>query len=226
MSEQPIEMSKTDALIVVDVQNDFCTGGKLAIEGGEQVVPVLNRWIRKAVSQNAKVIASRDWHPKEHISFEPEGGPWPVHCVQDTTGAAFRKDLELPAEAPVVTKGVRLDKDQNSAFDDTGLSVYLEKKGIKRVFVGGLALDVCVLATALDAQKAGFEVILLYEATLPVDREEGKRAFEKVKEAGGIINYDDLADHPDYCATSPEFAEHARMDKFQDACDDGRSGKI
>ena len=226
MSDQAIEMNKTDALIIVDVQNDFCTGGKLAIENGEQVVPILNRWIRKAVSQNAKVIASRDWHPKEHVSFDTEGGSWPVHCVQDTTGAAFRTDLELPANAPVVTKGVRLDKDQNSAFDDTGLAVYLEKKGIKRVFVAGLALDVCVLATALDAQKAGFEVILLYEATRPVDREEGKKAVEKVKQAGGIINYDDLSDHSDYCTASPEFAEHARMDQFQDACDDGRSGKI
>ena len=226
MSDQPIEMSKTDALIVVDVQNDFCTGGKLAIKGGEQVVPVLNRWIRKAVSQNAKVIASRDWHPGEHVSFDTQSGPWPVHCVQDTTGAAFRTDLALPAQTTVVTKGVRLDKDQNSAFDDTGLAAFLEKRGIKRVFVGGLALDVCVLATALDAQKAGFEVVLLNEATLPVDGEEGKKAVEKVKKAGGIINYDDLADHPDYCTTSPEFAEHARMDQFQDACDDGRSGKI
>ena len=226
MSDQPIEMSKSDALVVVDVQNDFCTNGKLAIQGGEQVVPVLNRWIRKAVSQNAKVIASRDWHPGEHVSFDTQGGPWPAHCVQDTTGASFRNDLELPTETTVVTKGVRLDKDQNSAFDDTGLAAFLEKSGIKRVFVGGLALDVCVLATALDAQKAGFEVVLLNEATLPVDAEEGKKAVEKVRKAGGIINYDDLADHPDYCTTSPEFAEHARMDQFQDACDDGRSGKI
>ncbi len=226
MSDQPIEMNKTDSLIIVDVQNDFCTGGKLAVEGGEQVVPVLNRWIRQAVSQNATVIASKVWHPLQHISFDTQGGPWPVHCVQETTGAAFRTDLELPATAPVVTKGVRLDKDQHSAFDNTGLAVFLEKKGIKRVFIGGLALDVCVLATALDAQKAGFEVVLLREATLPVDKEKGETAVEKVKQAGGIINYDDLSDHPDYCTTSPEFAEHARMDESQDACDDGRSGKI
>jgi nicotinamidase/pyrazinamidase len=131
------QLAAADALLIVDVQNDFCPGGALPIAGGDLVVPVLNRWIGAARAASCPVIASRDWHPLHHPSFAGEGGPWPRHCVQDTPGAGFRADLAVPLDAIVVTKGTRFDKDQNSAFDETGLAVLLAKLGIARVFVGG-----------------------------------------------------------------------------------------
>lgn len=176
-----------DALLVVDVQNDFCPGGALAIDNGDAVVPVLNRLIADARDKGVPVLASRDWHPHVHVSFEPAGGPWPVHCVQDTDGAAFRRDLELPEDVIVVTKGTRFDQDQYSAFDQTGLGDFLHKRGIKRVWVGGLAEDVCVQATVLDARKAGFEAIVVGEATRPVTDEGGEKARTVMKEAGAVF---------------------------------------
>ncbi len=111
-----------DALLIVDVQNDFCPGGALPIAKGDEVVPVLNRWIAAARAQGVPVYASRDWHPVGHPSFKEQGGQWPPHCQQDSEGARFHPDLELPADAVTVTKGVRFDQDQYSAFDQTGLA--------------------------------------------------------------------------------------------------------
>lgn len=176
-----------DALLIVDVQNDFCPGGALAIEKGDEVVSVLNPWIENAFQKGVPVYASRDWHPVGHISFTDQGGNWPPHCIQDTAGAAFHKDLALPANTVVVTKGVRFDRDQNSAFDGTGLAEELRRNGIERVFVGGLALDVCVQASVLDALDEGFETVLLLSATRPVTEEGGRKAAEKMKEAGAVI---------------------------------------
>lgn len=173
-----------DALIVVDVQNDFCPGGALPIENADAVIPVLNRWIANVAAAGVPVFASRDWHPAGHVSFAESGGPWPPHCIQDSDGAQFHPDLALPDTAVIVTKGVRFDQDQNSAFDQTGLAVRLRDEGISRVFIGGLAEDVCVLATALDAEKEGFEVILISDATLPVTPEGGKDARKKMQDAG------------------------------------------
>jgi nicotinamidase/pyrazinamidase len=173
-----------DALLIVDVQNDFCPGGALPIDNGDQVVPVINRWIEKFVRQGLPVYASRDWHPADHLSFATEGGLWPPHCLQDTQGAAFHPDLKLPASSVVVTKGVRFDQDQNSAFDQTGLETHLRRKGIARLFVCGLAMDVCVLATVLDARRAGLEVLLILEGTRPVTASDGAEALARMQEAG------------------------------------------
>ena len=178
------ELKPGDALIVVDVQNDFCPGGALPIENGDAVVPVLNRWITSAVASGVPVYASRDWHPEGHMSFKERGGPWPPHCLQDSEGARFHPDLALPDSVVKVTKGVRFDQDQNSAFDQTGLAVELRKQGIERVWVGGLAEDVCVLATALDGRKEGFEVVLVNDATLPVTAQGGEQARAEMREAG------------------------------------------
>lgn len=177
-------MKKGDGLLVVDVQKDFCAGGALAVAGGDQVVPVLNEWIAAAENKGVAVFASRDWHPRRHISFEREGGQWPVHCVQDTEGAAFHSDLDLPESAVVVTKGTRFDQDQNSVFDQTGFADFLKREEIDRLWVGGLAQDVCVLATALDGREAGFEVFVIREAMKPVTPEGGKEAVEKMEKAG------------------------------------------
>jgi nicotinamidase/pyrazinamidase len=173
-----------DALIVVDVQPDFCPGGKLGIDDGDSVIPVLNDWIDAAQAEGVPIYASRDWHPAHHVSFEESGGPWPEHCVQDTPGAQFHPDLKLPDSTVKISKGVRLDKDQYSAFDDTGLADYLKDKGVERVWIGGLAEDVCVHATVLDACKAGFETHLIPDATRPVTPEGGEKARREMEEAG------------------------------------------
>lgn len=181
------DLKPGDGLLVVDVQNDFCPGGALAIPHGDEVVPVLNTWLAAAVAHDLPVYASRDWHPHRHPSFREEGGEWPTHCVQDTDGAAFHPDLQLPAGVVVVTKGVRFDKDQYSAFHETGLLVQLQRDGVRRLFVGGLARDVCVRDTVLGAREAGVDVVLLQEATRPVDADEGRRALDDMANAGAVM---------------------------------------
>ncbi len=180
-------MKKGDGLLIVDVQKDFCPGGALAVDGGDRVVPVLNEWIAAAEEKGVALFASRDWHPKRHISFKDEGGQWPVHCVQDTDGAGFHADLNLPEDVVVVTKGTRFDQDQNSVFDQTGFGAFLKREKIGRLWVGGLAQDVCVLATVLDAREAGFEVFVIREAMKPVTPEGGKDAIEQMEAAGATL---------------------------------------
>lgn len=179
--------SSSDALIVVDVQNDFCPGGALGVREGDAVVPVLNEAIEAAVEANIPVVASRDWHPEKHCSFAEQGGPWPRHCVQDTPGADFHPDLGLPADYHLVSKGEFEGQDQYSALDGTGLADWLRHQDVKRVWVGGLAQDVCVKATVLDACKAGFDVILMRDATRAVDADGGRRALDEMKAAGAEL---------------------------------------
>jgi nicotinamidase/pyrazinamidase len=169
------------------VQIDFCPGGALPIESGDQVIPVINNWIEDFIEQGLPVYASRDWHPGDHLSFIPEGGLWPPHCIQDTPGAAFHPELRLPASAVIITKGVRFDQDQNSAFDQTGLKTHLGRKGVNRLYVAGLALDVCVMATAMDARRAGLEVLLIMEGTRPVTADGGAEALDRMKAAGVTV---------------------------------------
>jgi nicotinamidase/pyrazinamidase len=176
-----------DLLLVIDVQNDFCPGGALPIEGGDKVVPIVNRWLQQARAAGIPIYLSRDWHPQVHLSFASCGGPWPTHCLQDSAGAQFHPGLEVPADAVIVTKGTRFDQDQNSAFDQTGLADWLQRQKISRIFVGGLALDVCVLATVLDGCAAGFEMLLITDATRPVTAQGGKEALEKMRQAGAVI---------------------------------------
>ena len=153
-----LTFEKGDGLLIVDLQNDFCPGGALPIEEGDAVVPVINRWIETALALKAPVYASRDWHPVAHVSFKEQEGEWPPHCLQDTEGARFHPDLKLLESVVKITKGVRFDQDQNSVFDQAGLAVRLKRDGVNRLFVGGLALDVCVLASVMDAIKEGFAV--------------------------------------------------------------------
>ncbi|MFH2044427.1 MAG: isochorismatase family protein [Pseudomonadota bacterium] len=177
-------MEPGDALIIVDVQNDFCPGGLLPIKDGHMIVPVINQWIEAAVENNIPVYVSRDWHPVGHLSFKDSGGLWPPHCIQDSDGARFHPNLKLPDSAIMITKGVRFDQDQNSVFDQTGFAFKLKKDGIKRLLVSGLAEDVCVLATVTDACKEGFETILIANATKPVTQKGGKEARQKMQDAG------------------------------------------
>lgn len=184
MSDPEDALRPGDALLIVDVQIDFCPGGALAIEHGDEVVPILNRWIAAAVGARVPVYASRDWHPRHHLSFTESGGEWPVHCVQDSAGARFHPGLELPDSAIVVTKGVRFDRDQYSAFDETGLATEMRARGVRRIWVGGLAQDVCVRATVLDARREGFAAIVIADGTRPVTRAGGERANAEMRQAG------------------------------------------
>lgn len=179
-----------DALLMVDVQVDFCPGGALAIDEGDVVIPLLNAWSTAVAARGLPVYASRDWHPVEHPSFAATGGPWPRHCLQDEPGAAFHPLLTLPAGTTVVSKGTRFDQDQNSAFEHTGLIADMRRRGVRRLWLGGLALDVCVLATALDARAAGLDVHLLLAATRPVTADGGRAALQQMRGAGVVIDDD------------------------------------
>lgn len=184
-------LQQGDAFLVVDVQNDFCPGGALAVDEGDRVVPLINEWMAAARGRGVPIFASRDWHAKGHVSFADEGGPWPPHCIQDSPGAAFHPELELPEEAIKITKGVRFDQDQYSAFDQTGLADEMRRAGIRRLWIGGLARDVCVLASALDAAKAGLEVHVIQAATRPVTPDGGQKALEQMRAAGVVVENGD-----------------------------------
>lgn len=166
---------------------DFCPGGSLPVADAHAIVPVLNRWIEAAASARIPVYASRDWHPRAHPSFREQGGPWPEHCVQDSPGAAFHPQLQLPADTVVITKGTRFDGDQNSAFDATGLAVHLRAKGVRRLFVGGLAQDVCVRATVLDALREGFAVRLLEAGMRAVNPRGARESLVEMLAAGARL---------------------------------------
>jgi nicotinamidase/pyrazinamidase len=178
-----------DALLIVDVQNDFCPGGALAVPDGDAVVPILNQWIAEAEAQRVPVFASRDWHPENHISFRQRGGPWPPHCVKGTPGAAFHPDLRLPQNVEIVSKAENPDEDSYSAFGSTDLAERLRRAGVKNIWIGGLAEDYCVRATALDAITEGFKVHIISGATRAVNvrPSDGERALEEVRRAGGLL---------------------------------------
>lgn len=173
-----------DAVLAVDIQNDFCPGGALAVPEGDQVVPVMNVWLKAAADANLPVITSRDWHTVDHCSFQAQGGPWPPHCIQDTWGAAFHPGLYLPKDTVIVSKGTAFDRDAYSAFDGTGLEGWLRQRRVRRLWVGGLAEDVCVFHTVKDACAAGFEVHLLCSATRPVFPDKEGPTLKALQEAG------------------------------------------
>jgi nicotinamidase/pyrazinamidase len=171
-----------EALIVVDVQNDFCPGGALAVEHGDEVVEPLNRMAADA----DLVVATRDWHPPDHGSFDRKGGPWPVHCVQGTPGAELHPGLDRSAIDEVVDKGQDPATEGYSGFEGTRLAELLRERGVEKVDVGGLALDYCVKNTALDARREGFEVLVHLDATRAVNVEPGddRRAVDELRDAG------------------------------------------
>jgi nicotinamidase/pyrazinamidase len=182
------------ALILVDVQNDFCPGGALAVPEGDKTVPALNREIERFTRAGRPVVASRDWHPAETTHFKSGGGPWPPHCVADQPGAAFHPELRLPDDAVVVSKGAGATEDAYSAFDarderGRGLDDLLKANLVRRLVVGGLATDYCVRATVLDALKNGYDVTVLREGVRGVDVNPGDsdRALDEMKSAGARI---------------------------------------
>ena len=182
------------ALLIVDVQNDFCPGGSLAVKGGDGVVGPLNMEIQKFLAKGNLIFASRDWHPKETNHFKTFGGTWPEHCVQGTKGAEFHPDLRLPGGVTIISKGTQKDEDAFSAFqgkDDFGkpLLDILRDNGIEVIYVGGLATDYCVKATVLDALKFGFKVKVLMDACRGVNLNEGDdiKALREMIQAGADL---------------------------------------
>ena len=173
------------ALIVVDVQNDFCPGGTLAVAQGDEVVAPLNRQIEDFLSRGEPVFKSRDWHPPKTKHFTDYGGTWPVHCVQNTKGAEFHPDLLDDIHIRVISKGLG-DTDCYSAFDETDLDLQLRRLGVNELWVGGLATDYCVKNTVLDALRKGYKVKVLEDAIRAVDVQpgDGERAMEEMKASG------------------------------------------
>ncbi len=185
-----------DALILVDVQADFLPGGSLAVLRGDEVVPVLNRYLAVFRRLTLPVVATRDWHPPDHCSFLTQGGPWPPHCVAGSDGARFAPLLDLPCEARIVSKATTRDKDAYSGFEGTDLDDWLKRAGIRRVFIGGLATDYCVLNTVRDALRLGYATFLLQDAVRAVDVNagDGGRAIAEMRDLGVIpIDFDSLA---------------------------------
>lgn len=180
---------KKRALIVVDVQNDFCPGGTLAVAHGDEVVGPLNKLIEEFLQRGEPVFKTRDWHPLQTKHFAAYGGTWPVHCVQNTKGAEFHPELLDDIHIRVISKGLG-DEDSYSAFDGTNLALELQRLGVEEVWVGGLATDYCVKNTVLDAVKEGFRVKALKNAMRAVELKpgDGERAIEEMRNAGAEIS--------------------------------------
>ncbi|KPK51547.1 MAG: hypothetical protein AMJ59_27865 [Gammaproteobacteria bacterium SG8_31] len=178
-----------DALLVVDMQNDFMPGGALGVHGGDQIVPEVNRLVEKFIARRLPIVFSRDWHPPNHCSFGEQGGIWPVHCVQHTKGAAFTTGLAMPADPSVISKATKVDHEAYSAFDGTGLSELLTRLEVTRIFIVGLATDYCVLETVRDARREGFEVVVPEDGVRAVNvhPEDGPRALQEMARLGAEI---------------------------------------
>lgn len=176
------------ALIVVDVQNDFCPGGALGVAHGDEVIAPLNELIREFLARGETVVKSRDWHPARTKHFQAYGGTWPVHCVQGTHGAEFHSALIDDPRILVVSKGTG-DEDNYSAFDSTDLASVLRGRGVGEVWVGGLATDYCVKQTVIDALRAGFRAVAVEDAMRAVNLrpEDGSRAIAEMRAAGAEV---------------------------------------
>lgn len=179
------------ALLIVDVQNDFCPGGTLAVRDGDSVVPVLNEYIRRFLAEGHVVYASRDWHPAQTRHFELYGGPWPVHCVRDTHGANFHPGLKLPEGTVIVTKGTDPIDHGYSAFegkDPNGrhLAEVLKDNGVEHLYIGGLTTDYCVRTSVHDGLEAEFDVVVLLDAIQGIDVQPGDvaKALDGMLRAG------------------------------------------
>ena len=173
------------ALLVVDFQNDFTPGGALAVSGGDEIAPAVAR----LAGASDVVVATRDWHPADHASFETEGGPWPVHCVQGTDGAEFHPAMKEIEIAAVVDVGRERDDEGYSGFENSELASILRAHDVERVYVCGLATDYCVRASAIDACREGFEVTVITDAIRAVEVKpgDGERALADMGAAGAEL---------------------------------------
>ena len=179
-------INRKDALVVVDVQNDFLSQGSLPVPNGEAVIPVLNDYIKAFKKRRAKIFATRDWHPINHMSFREFGGKWPPHCIRDTHGAKFHPNLVLPKNSIIISKATKPNQEAYSGFEGTNLLKKLEKFEVIRLFIGGLATDYCVKNTVLDALKFGFRTFFLWDGSRGINANAGdiEKSIELMEEYG------------------------------------------
>lgn len=182
-----LSLKAGDALLVVDVQVDFLAGGPLAVPRGDEVVPVLNAYLALFLQAGLPLLATRDWHPVQHLSFQAQGGPWPVHGVAGTAGAGFAPGLQLPTDAVVISKASEPLSEAYSGFEGADLDRVLRQAGVGRLFVGGLVTDYCVLQTVLDALAPGYQTLVLQDAVRAVERQpgDGQRDLARMLQQGG-----------------------------------------
>ncbi len=187
-STDKIELSQNDALLLIDIQNDFLQGGNLAVPNGDQVIPVLNGYIEQFVNRQLPVFATRDWHPSNHSSFTRQGGPWPEHCIANSKGAEFATGLHLPASTDIISKGIDVEQDGYSGFVNPALKEQLDNAAARRLFIGGLATDYCVLNTVRDALDHHYRVLLLTDAIRAVNvrQQNGGNAINEMIQKGAI----------------------------------------
>jgi nicotinamidase/pyrazinamidase len=196
MADRGAGVLRDQALMVVDVQVDFCPGGALPAPGGHRIIPALNRYLAEARRLGMPIYASRDWHPAVTSHFKAYGGEWPPHCVQNTGGARFHPELELPPDAIVISKGEDPQHPGYSAFDGhtpegRTLLSDLRSRGIEVVYVAGLTAEYCVKQTVLDALKAGFQAVALTDAIAGIDAQHGDadRALADIRNAGAHLKF-------------------------------------
>ncbi len=204
-----LNINSKDALIITDIQLDFLPGGALPLKEGDQVIPIINEYTKAFMKANATIIASRDWHPENHMSFKAQGGLWPPHCVQTTEGASFHPDLKLPKGTIVVSKATDPTKEAYSVFDGTDLAGTLKENGVVRVFVGGLATDYCVVNTVLDALKIGLDTVVLVDAIRGINVKAGdvdKAMATMIKSGAEQVTLDDFPE-PDTLPTGEGLEE-------------------
>jgi nicotinamidase/pyrazinamidase len=177
------------ALVVVDVQRDFCPGGALAVKEGDKVVALLNKVIEASGKSGLPIFFTRDWHPPNHMSFKEQGGIWPPHCVQGTAGAEFHPDLRIPRGAIVISKGDNPRAEAYSGFQGTDLAARLKKAGVDEIILGGLTTDYCVRESSIDALRAGFTVDVIEDCTRAVNVKsgDGARAMADIRRAGAKL---------------------------------------
>lgn len=185
-----------DALLIADIQNDFLPGGALGVAGGDEIVPVVLAYIRLFQGRGLPVFLTRDWHPPDHCSFRDRGGPWPVHCVAGSPGSLPPRGFETPPSAVIIYKAIDADDEAYSAFHNTSLQRHLKAIGVRRLFIGGLATDYCVLNTVKDARALGYETWVLADGMKPVNLrpDDGRHAEDEMVRSGARpVTLKDLA---------------------------------
>ncbi len=178
---------RNPVLLIVDVQGDFMPGGALPVPKGDEVISPLNTLVSHFERKGFPIVLTRDWHPPDHVSFRQRGGPWPPHCVQGSEGAEFHPDLRVPMNAIIVSKATDRDRDAYSGFQGTDLERTLRARGVRRLFVGGVATEYCVRATVLDALGLGFEVFVVEDAIRGIRPEDEERAKEEMVREGAVL---------------------------------------
>ncbi len=178
-------MKNKKALVVVDIQNDFCPGGALGVREGDQIIPTVNKYVELFLRNQLPVFVSRDWHPEDTKHFKPASGPWPPHCVQNTKGAEFHPDFRVPAEAIILSKGTDPELDGYSVFEalDSNQKSFIEllkEMNINELYLSGIATDYCVRMTSLDAFQQDFKVNILTDAIKGVNEQDSRRTIEEI----------------------------------------------